>query len=177
MVEFASPPAATDYLRFDFFRSDFVNADLLTGLKSAVNALSQFGINSFSAKRENSLVYMGRSLDTDIIEIICKLSIWLMRQGATEAALRSSMSWRDGGVSEDPYPSRALEFLVQDLSITEKSLQMRANAYIRNTTIPKTRGDFDLQFDLTQITPFNINIFAPYSGAVVANPLWWSWWL
>lgn len=177
MVEFSLPPASDDYLRFDFYRSDFVNVDLLQGLRSAVNALSQFGINGYQVKRENNLAYCNSNPNLDLVEIICKLAIYLMRQGATESALRSSMSWRDGAISEDPYPSRALQFLVQDLDLTEKSLQKRANSYIRSQTGILVRGDFDLELDITQMTPFNTNMFMPFNGIDSTTNPFYSWWM
>jgi hypothetical protein len=163
-VEFQYPPTVGSYLRFDFARGDFINMELLQGLKSAINTLSQFGINGYEAHTENNLKYIKAPLNNDLIEIICKLAIWLMRQGATESALRSTMTWRDSGVQEDPYPSRALQFLVQDLQVTEKSMQTRANAYIRNHTSALTRGETDIFFDGTQGTPFNPSIFAQFTN-------------
>ena len=110
-VTFHTAPLHDDYLRFDFKVVDFVNDDLLTAIKSGVNGLSHFGINGYGMVPENNLQSLNKPLpDYDLPELIAKIGVWFMREGATEMGLRSSFAWRDGGINVDPYPSRALEF-------------------------------------------------------------------
>lgn len=179
VVEFKIAPAIGDYIRFDFYKCVFVNSDLLKALSSAINALSQFGINGFATHQENNLMFMRLRLDTDLIEITCKLAIHLMRLGLTESALQATTSWRDGGEASDPVADRSLQFVVLQGQITEKSVQLRANAYIRSHTRPIVRGDIDMMTDLTQNTPLSRTLLSQFvnmgylGGYAGTSYLWW----
>jgi len=165
VVIFKTAPLAGDYLRFDFRMVDFVNDDLLLVIKAGVNGLSHFGINGYQFNTENNLYSLNKSFpNPDLAEIVCKVGVWMMREGMTEYGLRSSFAWRDGGVNVDPYPSRALEFLVQKLQVSEKSIRNQANAWIRGNTRPRVRGDFDVQFDMSQMTPVTRGMFSSFSA-------------
>ena len=180
-LEFAVAPAGEDYFRFDFRMVDFRNADLYDIMVAGVNSLSHFGINGFQMQKENNLLFLNRTLpNPDLIELICKIGVWQMREGQTEAGLRSSFAWRDGGVNTDPYPSRALEFLVQKIQVTEKTLHNQCNNYIRGVTRPRVRGEFDITFDMSQMTPLHRNMFAQFAstyGAGYTQGFMYPWWI
>lgn len=159
MITFATPPAATDYLRIDFRKVDFANDDLLLALGSGIDSLSHYGLSGYSTQNQNNLTTIGQSLNKDLMDIICMVAMMNMREGLTEQALRSTYAWRDGGVNVDPFPSRAMEFLVAKLQVSASMIQQRVNGYISGTNNYITRGDFDLTFDLAQMTPFSIGMF------------------
>lgn len=182
VVTFALPPAADDYIRFDFRRCDFVNDDLLQALNGGVNSLSHFGLNGFQFNSNYNLQVLNTAIpNPDLGEIISRVAVWNMRGGQTEAALRNTMAWRDGGASADPAPSRALEFLVQSGVEQEKQIRRQVNSLIRLTTLPIGRGEFDMQFDMTQYTPIGASMFQQLSyagGYGVGNTSsFYSWWL
>lgn len=158
-ITFKTPPLATDYIRIDFRKVDFVNEDLLQALVSGVDCLSHFGLNGYATSVQNNLTMVATPFDRDVMDIACLIGMLNMREGLTEQALRSTYAWRDGGVNVDPYPSRAMEFLVQKLPVTAKMIQQRVNGYLSGTVDFMTRGDFDLTFDLTQLTPFSVGMF------------------
>ena len=165
IVEFTTAPLATDYLRFEFRKCDFFNEDMLLGLKSAVADLGNFGLQGFSLHKENNLFSLNTQLpNPDIGEIICKIAVRNMREGQTESALRSTMAWRDGGVSADPVSSRSLQFVVQKLELSDVHIQKRVNGYNRSNSRPLVRGDFDMQFDMSQMSPISVSMFTQFSA-------------
>lgn len=180
-VTFATAPAAIDYARLDFRRVDFLNQDLYLALTSAVNTLSTFGLNGYQINRTQNLSSLNRALESpDLAEIICHTAIYLMREGLTEAALRSSMAWRDGGESADPYPSRGLQFIVGKLQISEQTLKRKIGNYIRVTRAPQSYGEFETFWNLTELTPLTSGMFgqmAPGYGwaSGMGVPFYGSW--
>ena len=177
-IIFKVAPLVTDYIRIDFRKIDFLNDDLLRVLASGVDSLSNFGLCGFSTYRQNNLIRLGAgTYNNDITNIICLVGMLNLREGMTEAALRSTLSWRDGGVNEDPYPSRAMEFEVQKITVTTAMIQQRVNAYIRTATQYITRGDFDMMFDMTQLTPFNGKLFRQFAINFGYGGNWLPMWL
>jgi len=165
VVQFQTAPAPTDYLRFEFRKCDFFNDDLLLGLKSAVGDLGNFGLAGYSLHKENNLYSLNQPLaNPDLGEILCKIAVRNLREGLTEAALRSTMAWRDGGVSVDPVSNRSLQYVVQKLEVSDTHIQKQVNAYNRSNTRPLVRGDFDMQFDMTQMSPVSISMFQQFSA-------------
>jgi len=181
-ITFKTAPLATDYLRIDFRKVDFVNDDLLLALGGGVDSLSHFGLGSMFTYNLNNLTMIGQPFDKDLMDIICMVAMLNMREGLTEQALRSTYAWRDGGVNVDPYPSRAMEFLVEKLQVSKEMVQDRVNGYLKTTVNFITRGDFDLTFDLSQMTPFAVGMFdrfAPNYGisGVGLGGLYFPFWL
>lgn len=171
-VTFATAPAAGDYARFDFRRVDFVNSDLLIALTSAVNTLSSFGKSGYQTNQQYNLITMNQALEApDLGEIVCKVAIFQMREGLTESALRSSTAWRDGASSVDPYPSRGLEFLVQKLQVTEQEIQRAISAYNKTRTQPRGRGEMEVFWDLTQLTPLIGGMWKGLPGAMYGGSM------
>ena len=159
-IEFAMPPLPGDYARFEFRKTDFVNDDLLTMLVSGVNALSQYGLNGYQVDTSYNLLAINKPFKTpDLAEIVAKVSVLRLREGLTEAAMRSTTAWRDGNASMDPFPSRALQFLVDKTELNDKHIRREINTYIRGTTLPKGRGEFDIFWDMTQLTPLTGGMF------------------
>lgn len=156
ILEFATPPPAnTDYVRFEFRRTDFVNSDLLQCLASAVNALTQYGsINGYQVNTNNNLMFINKPLQyPDLNEIICKIAMLRLRDGLTEAAMRGTTAWRDGNSSVDPYPSRALEFLMGKSDLNDKQIRNEINSFVRNTTTARHRGEYEVFYDLSSLVP------------------------
>lgn len=182
VVQFKVAPAATDYLRFNFSRCDFNNDELLPALQAGVNGLSAYGINGYQFNQENNLLTLNQQFPSpDLIRLVCLVAVVSAREGGTEAALRSSMAWRDGGASIDPYPSRALEFFVQKMQVSAQEVRNAANAYIRGNTMPRIRGDFDMMFDMSQMAPISASMFNQfasygYSGSSMGG-FYYPWWL
>jgi hypothetical protein len=87
-----------------------------------------------------------------------------MREGLTELAMRSTTAWRDGGVSVDPFPSRALQFLVDKTDLNDNHIRKEINTFIRGTTAPRSRGEFDVFFDMSQMTPMPSGMFNKIGG-------------
>jgi hypothetical protein len=159
-VEFAEAPAVGDYIRLDFRRVDFLNQDLYLALTSAINTLSTFGLNGYQINQTQNLLSLNQPIESpDLAEIICHTAIYLMREGLTEAALRSSMTWRDGGESADPFPSRGLQFIVGKLQISEDSLKRKIGNYIRVTRGPQIYGEYETFWNLTELTPLTSGMF------------------
>lgn len=154
-LEFLVPPAPGDYVRFDFRRTDFVNADLLEMLTSGVNSLSSYGLNGYQVNTSYNLLSLSKPLDTpDIAEIISKVSVLRLREGQTEVAMRSTTAWRDGSSAVDPFPSRALQFLVEKTNLNDTHIRKEINTYLRLTTAPLHRGEYEVFFDSVQLSPF-----------------------
>lgn len=165
VVEFTTAPLSGDYLRFDFRECTFSNEFLLSGLRSGVAALSQYGINGYSLHQSNNLYFLQKQLaNPDLADIVCKIAVRNIREGLTEAALRANASWRDGGASFDPEPSRALEFLVQKLDLSDKMIRQLCNGWIRTNTIPLYRGEYDVMFDMSQMSPVSMAMFEQFSA-------------
>lgn len=165
VLEFATAPASNTYARFEYLRTDFVNCDLLQTITTAVNALSQYGINGYQVVTSNNLQKLNRPLlYPDLVEIIAKVGIVRLREGLTEAAMRGTTAWRDGNSSVDPYPSRALEFLVQKTDLNDAHIRKEINTFIRGTTSPIGRGEYDVFFDCTQLTPLTSGMFVAIPG-------------
>lgn len=154
IVEFATAPASTTYGRFQFMRTDFISEDLLRCLADAVNSLSHYGINGYQINTSYNLKSMNQTLMyPDLAGIICKIAMIRMREGLTEMAMRGTTAWRDGNASADPYPSRALEFLVSKLQVNEEMLRREINTFIRGTTTPVRRGEFEVWGSIDGSTP------------------------
>lgn len=165
LVEFATAPAATDYLRFQFLRTDFVNDDLLLAIASAVNSLSHYGLNGYQINNSYNLASLNVALQyPDLADIIAKLAMIRMREGMTENAMRGTTAWRDGNASADPYPSRALEFLVTKLQVNEDSLRRDINTFIKATTTTVRRGELEIFYDMSQLTPVTSGMFNSLPG-------------
>jgi hypothetical protein len=164
-VEFVTPPLQDDYLRFDFRQCTFNNRFLLTGLQSAVASLSSYGVNGYQIHQSNNLNFLKKPLaNPDLADIVCKIAVRNIREGLTEAALRANSSWRDGGASYDPEPSRALQFQVQKLDLSDRIIRQLCNGWIRSNTAMLSRGDFDLMFDMSQMSPVSQSMFAQFSS-------------
>lgn len=154
VVEFASPPAANDYARFEFRKADFVNDDLLQALANAVNSLSTFGKNGYCTTTTQNLVQLNKSMESpDLGNLFCMIAMYLMRHGLSEQALRSATAWRDGGESVDPFGSRGLDAIVQKLSVTEDMVRRAVNNYLRVTVMPQGYGEFETFWNLVDMTP------------------------
>jgi hypothetical protein len=165
VVEFAVPPNPGDYMRFDFRRTDFVNSDLLIGLMSAINSASSYGLNGYQINQSANLNSINKPIALpDLAEIFCKIAIIRMREGQTEQAMRSTAAWRDGSSSVDPFPSRALDFLIQKTDLNETHIRREINTYLRSNVLPKARGEFDIFWDLTQLTPLTSGMFGNMPG-------------
>lgn len=165
VVEFATPPAVGDYLRFDFRRCDYSNEFMLQSLETGVAALSQYGINGYQLHQSNNLRFMQKALpNPDLADLVCKISVRNLHEGMVQQALRSNSSWRDGGSQYDPEPSRALEFQVQKWQVSDSMLRKLANGWIRTNTVPLYRGDFDVMFDMSQMSPVSISMFEQFSS-------------
>ena len=159
-VEFATAPASTDYARLDFRRVDFLNQDLYIALCSAVNTLSTFGLNGYQVNSTQNLQTINSNIESpDLAEIICHTAIYVMREGMTELALRSSANWRDGSDASDPFPDRDLQFIVEKLSIGEQALQRKVGNYIRGTRPPTGYGEFEVFWNVTELTPLVSGMF------------------
>ena len=181
IVSFKTAPLPDDYIRIDFRKVDLVNDDLLSALTTAVNSLSHFGLSGFYTSNENNLVSLGTAINQDLMDIVCLVAMFNMREGLTEQAMRSTLSWRDGGINEDPFPSRAMEFFVEKIPTTQKSIQQRVNAYIRSSTTPIGKGDFDLMFAVDYTSPFNTGFLSQaalnwgFVGALYGPAFYSSW--
>lgn len=159
-VEFAAAPASGDYARIDFRRVDFLNQDLYIALCSAVNTLSTFGLNGYQMNSTQNLQALNKGIESpDLAEIICHTAIYVMREGMTELALRSSSNWRDGSDASDPFPDRDLQFIVEKLNIGEEALKRKVGNYIRGTRGPASFGEFDVFWNLTELTPLVSGMF------------------
>lgn len=182
-VEFAKSPAIGDYARFEFRTADFVNDDLLQALSSGVNALSTFGKNGYCTTKTQNLVQLNRPLESpDLGELFCQISIYLMRHGLSEQALRNATTWRDGGESSSPFGSRGLDAIVQKLSVTEEMVHRAVNTYLRATVAPQGYGEFETFWNMTDYTPLVSGMFKslfPGFGMGVAGMgiPYYGWWL
>lgn len=185
VVEFATFPDATDYLRFDFRKCDFVNADLYASLQSAIAALSQYGINGYQLNQSNNLLTMNKPLaNPDLGDLVCKIAVRNIRDGLTELALRHDAGWRDGSNQYDPQPNRNLQFTVQKLDLSDSLIRMLANGWIRSNTAIRARGDFDAMFDMSAMSPVTLGMFQQFSafsgwgvGFGMGTGFWNPWYL
>lgn len=169
-IEFKVAPLPGDYLRFDFRNTFFCNEDLMQMLVSGVNALSQYGINGYQVNTSYNLMSMNTPLKhPDLAEIAVKCAVLRLREGLTEAAMRGTTAWREGTASMDPFPSRALQFLVEKTNINDTHLRKEINTYIRGTTLPKGRGEFDIFWDLTSLTPLTSGMFHQMPGGAFGS--------
>jgi hypothetical protein len=130
-----------------------------------VCSASSYGLNGLTLAQSNNLYTMpGALASNDMIDILCKIAVHRMAHGFTAKTMRDLMAWRDGNASVDPMPSRALEFVVQNLQITDSTIRLDVNNYIRGTTNPIGRGEFDVFFDLTQMTPLTSGMLSAMPG-------------
>jgi hypothetical protein len=169
-IQFAVAPVAGDYARFQFLMTDFVNDDLLQMLVTGVNALSQYGLNGYQVNTSYNLQSINKPLQyADLAEIVVKVGVLRLREGLTERAMRSTTAWREGSASMDPFPSRALQFLVDKTDLNDTHVRKEINTFIRGTTLPLGRGEFDIFWDLTQLTPLTSGMFHQMPGGAFGS--------
>jgi hypothetical protein len=164
-VTFATPPGVNDYARFEFRQVDMVNDDLLLALADAVSSASSYGLGGYQLSQRYNLNTMNVALkNPDAGEIICKIAVHRMHEGLVQNRLRAMTAWHDGSIQADPMPNRDLEFVVGMLDVTEQSIRRDINTYIRQTTAPRHRGEFEIFWDLSQLTPLTSGMFRSMPG-------------